>query len=138
MLAPGVVMWKVCYWKSPASPCATLHRQKTDNFMPASSLRIQAPCVDAIDSPVGRNCSPNTSAADVHYRMPVILAPKYHDRWLDPSMQDVALAVGLLAPFDSNLMRRYPVSIRVNLVANDDAECSVPVALPAATATLFD
>jgi putative SOS response-associated peptidase YedK len=53
-------------------------------------------------------------------------------------MQDVATAVGLLRPFDSKLMRRYPVSTRVNLVANDDPECSAPVALPAATATLFD
>jgi putative SOS response-associated peptidase YedK len=76
--------------------------------------------------------------ADVHDRMLVILHPDHYDRWLDPGMQDVASAVGALKPFDSNLMRRYPVSTRVNLVANDDPECSVPVNLPAAPATLFD
>jgi putative SOS response-associated peptidase YedK len=70
--------------------------------------------------------------------MPVILAPEHHGRWLDPSMQDVARAAGLLKPFDPKLMKRYPVGTRVNLVANDDPECSAPVAFPAATATLFD
>jgi putative SOS response-associated peptidase YedK len=82
--------------------------------------------------------TPNKLLADVHDRMPVILAPNHYDRWLDPSMQDAASAVGLLTPFDSNLMRRYPVSTRVNLVTNDGPECSAPVELPAATATLFD
>jgi len=68
----------------------------------------------------------------------VILAPEHHGRWLDPSMRDIASAVGLLKPFDSNLMKRYPVGTRVNLVANDDPECSAPVDLPPANATLFD
>lgn len=81
--------------------------------------------------------TPSELLADVHDRMPVILAPEHYDRWLDPSMRDVASVVGLLKPFDSNLMRRYPVSTRVNLVANDDPECSAPVDLPAATASLF-
>jgi putative SOS response-associated peptidase YedK len=53
-------------------------------------------------------------------------------------MRDIASAVGLLKPFDSNLMKRYPVGTRVNLVANDDPECSAPVDLPPANATLFD
>jgi hypothetical protein len=57
---------------------------------------------------------------------------------LDPFMRDAAAAVGLLKRFDSNLMRRYLVSIRVNLVTNDGPECSAPVDLPAANATLFD
>ena len=82
--------------------------------------------------------TPNELLADVHDRMPVILASEQCDRWLDPSMQDAATAVALLKPFDSNLMRRYPVSTRVNLVTNDDPDCSVPVDLPAPTATLFD
>jgi putative SOS response-associated peptidase YedK len=82
--------------------------------------------------------TPNKLAATVHDRMPVILSPEHYDRWLDPGMQDVATAVSLLQPFDANLMRRYPVSTRVNAVANDDPGCSAPVDLPAAPATLFD
>ncbi len=82
--------------------------------------------------------TPNQLLADVHDRMPVVLPSEHYDYWLDPTMQDVARAVSLLKPFDSKLMKRYPVSTRVNLVANDDPECSAPVDLPAATATLFD
>jgi len=33
----------------------------------------------------------------------------------------------LLKPFDARLMRCYPVSTRINRVANDDEECSRPV-----------
>jgi hypothetical protein len=33
----------------------------------------------------------------------------------------------LLKPYDARLMRCYPVSSRVNHVANDDEECSAPV-----------
>jgi putative SOS response-associated peptidase YedK len=70
--------------------------------------------------------------------MPVILAVEHYDRWLDPAMQDATTALGLLQPFDSTLMRRCPVSTRVNAVANDDEECAGPVDLAAITATLFD
>ena len=82
--------------------------------------------------------APNTLLADIHNRMPVILATAHYDHWLDPSMQDVATAASLLKPFDANLMKRYPVSTRVNSVANDDPECSAPVDLPAVPASLFD
>jgi hypothetical protein len=30
----------------------------------------------------------------------------------------------MLIPFDATLMRRYPVSTRVNFVKNDDPECA--------------
>jgi putative SOS response-associated peptidase YedK len=100
--------------------------------------RWRGPDGQAVETCTILTTTPNALLADVHDRMPVILAPEHHGRWLDPSMQDVASAVGLLKPFDSKLMKRYPVSTRVNLVANDDPECSTPVELPAATATLFD
>jgi len=60
--------------------------------------------------------------------MPVILDPQGFDLWLDPGMTNVAAASELLKPFDARLMRCYPVSTRINSVANDDAECSAPVA----------
>lgn len=100
--------------------------------------RWRGPDGEVIHSCTILTTTPNELLADVHDRMPVILAPEHHGRWLDPSMQDVATAAGLLKPFDPKLMKRYPVSTRVNLVANDGPECSAPVTLPAATATLFD
>jgi len=50
-----------------------------------------------------------------------------YDRWLDPGMTDVKAVSELLKPYDARLMRCYPVSSRINHVANDDEECSAPV-----------
>ena len=62
----------------------------------------------------------------VHDRMPVILDPDVYDLWLDPGMRDAGAASELLRPCDARLMRCYPVSTRINHVANDDEECSRP------------
>jgi len=39
--------------------------------------------------------------------------------------------IDLLKPYDARLMRCYPVSTRINHVANDDEESSRPVKLAA-------
>ena len=70
--------------------------------------------------------TPNAVTSAVHDRMPVILDPDSYDLWLDPEMKDVGAASDLLKPYDARLMRSYPVSSRVNHVANDDGECSRP------------
>jgi putative SOS response-associated peptidase YedK len=44
-------------------------------------------------------------------------------------MKDVAAASELLKPYNARLMRCYPVSTRINSVANDDEKCSTPVEL---------
>jgi len=62
--------------------------------------------------------------SEVHDRMPVILDPDAYDLWLDPGMTNVAAASELLKLYDARLMRCYPVSARINSVANDDEECS--------------
>jgi putative SOS response-associated peptidase YedK len=67
---------------------------------------------------------PNAVTATVHDRMPVILHPDTFDLWLDPGMTDVQVVSELLKPFDARLMCCYPVSTRINHVANDDEECS--------------
>jgi putative SOS response-associated peptidase YedK len=59
--------------------------------------------------------------------MPVILDPDAYELWLDPGMRDEGEASELLKPCDARLMRCYPVSTRINHVANDDEECSTPV-----------
>jgi putative SOS response-associated peptidase YedK len=71
--------------------------------------------------------TPNAAISAVHDRMPVILDPDGYDLWLDPGMTDVVEVSNLLKPFDAGLMRSYPVSTRINHVANDDEECSRPV-----------
>ena len=69
--------------------------------------------------------------------MPVILDPDNYDLWLDPGMNDVSAASELLKPFDARLMRCYPVSTRINSVANDDEGCSAPVELAEVQTRLF-
>ena len=73
----------------------------------------------------------------VHDRMPVILRKDDYDVWLDPGMQNVAAISELMKPCDARLMRCYPVSSRVNHVANDDEECSRPVELAEVQDRLF-
>lgn len=81
--------------------------------------------------------TPNAVTGAVHDRMPVILDPNSYDLWLDPGMQDVAAISELLKPYDAHLMRCYPVSRRINHVANDDEECSRPVEITQAQNHLF-
>jgi len=47
------------------------------------------------------------------------------------------MASELLKPCDAWLMRCYPVSTRINSVANDDEECSAPVELAQIQNRLF-
>jgi putative SOS response-associated peptidase YedK len=74
--------------------------------------------------------TPNAVTSAVHDRMPVILCKDDYEVWLDPGMQNVSAVSELLKPYDARLMRCYPVSSRVNHVANDDEACSTPVELP--------
>ena len=69
----------------------------------------------------------NAVTSAVHDRMPVILGAESYDLWLDPGMKDVLEVSELLKPFAGDYMRCYPVSSRVNHVANDDEDCSRPV-----------
>ena len=80
---------------------------------------------------------PNTLTATVHDRMPVILDPSSYDLWLDPGMTNLEAACDFLKPYDAQVMHSYPVSTRVNNVANDDAECSAPVEAIQPQTTLF-
>ncbi len=67
----------------------------------------------------------------------MILDRENYDLWLDPGTQNVAAISELLKPFDARLMRCYPVSSRVNHVANDDEECSRPVEIAEPQNRLF-
>jgi putative SOS response-associated peptidase YedK len=90
-----------------------------------------------------RTCSIVTTAlnavtASVHDRMPVILNRDCYELWLDPEMQNLRAVSDMLKPYDARTMHCYPVSSRVNSVANDDAECSMPTEVtPARHRRLF-
>ena len=77
--------------------------------------------------------TPNSVVADMHDRMPVIVAPDKYDLWLDPDVNDFDAIRDILKPFDANLMRRYPVSRKLNNSQNDDAESASRVTLDTPT-----
>ncbi|MGA8874337.1 MAG: SOS response-associated peptidase [Candidatus Korobacteraceae bacterium] len=74
--------------------------------------------------------TPNPLIADVHDRTPVILNPENYELWLDPGFRNTVVLAELLRPFDAKLMKRYPVSARINSVSNDDAECAAGINSP--------
>lgn len=80
---------------------------------------------------------PNAVTATVHDRMPVILDRESYDLWLDPGITNAQVVSELLKPYDARLMRSYPISTRINHVANDDEECSKPVELFEVQTRLF-
>ena len=65
----------------------------------------------------------NELVADIHDRMPLILAPEGYGRWLgdEPDPRD------LLRPFPAGLMRMWPISTRVNKPENDDPSIVEPI-----------
>jgi len=81
--------------------------------------------------------TPNALTSAVHDRMPVVLEPASYDLWLDPEMKDVGAASQLLRPYNAGLMRCYPISARINQVANNDQACSAPVELAQLQDRLF-
>ena len=65
--------------------------------------------------------------AALHHRVPVTIAPGDFDRWLDCRDDDVEAAMGLLAAPAEGEFAWHEVSIRVNYVANDDAQLVLPI-----------
>jgi putative SOS response-associated peptidase YedK len=73
-------------------------------------------------------CPANALMTEVHHRMPVVLAPEDHDRWLS----DAPDPRELLRPYPSEPMRMWPVSARVNSPRNDGPDLLERVPDPAA------
>ena len=65
----------------------------------------------------------NELVADIHDRMPVIIAPGDYARWLS----DETDPRDLMRPFTAGLMRMWPISTRVNKPENDDAAIVEPI-----------
>jgi putative SOS response-associated peptidase YedK len=63
----------------------------------------------------------------IHDRMPVILESENYDLWLDPTVQKPELLQPLLRSIDSDKLKTYPVSTKVNNSRNDSLECLKPI-----------
>jgi len=81
---------------------------------------------------VYKSCTIITTAASeplssIHHRMPAILDPEFHEKWLNEKIQnpknlEIILRDGLI--YD---MIYYPVSKSVNSVKNNDPNCIKPI-----------
>ncbi|MDH3754176.1 MAG: SOS response-associated peptidase [Acidimicrobiia bacterium] len=69
---------------------------------------------------------PNDKMAQIHDRMPVLLAPGDWDQWLDPDDDDVASLQKLLVPAPDRLITFTAVSTEVNNVRNNGATLLEP------------
>ncbi len=65
----------------------------------------------------------NALVADIHERMPLILAREHYARWLG----EEADPCDLMRPFPAELMRMWPISTRVNKPENDDPSIIEPI-----------
>ena len=72
----------------------------------------------------------NELVAEIHDRMPLILAPGDYARWLsdEPDPHE------LMRPFPANSMRMWPISTRVNKPENDDPSIVEPIELTTSAA----
>jgi putative SOS response-associated peptidase YedK len=93
-----------------------------------SENRRLPPAAGAGSSPTVESCTivttdANRTLAELHDRMPVILAPGDYAVWLDPDVQEPEKLQHLLAPCGEDELVAEPVSTHVNRVANDDPQC---------------
>jgi putative SOS response-associated peptidase YedK len=73
---------------------------------------------------------PNELCAELHNRMPAIIAPEAWPAWLGEEPTDEAQLKALLAPYPSDEMICWPVSARVGNVKNNDPSLADPINLP--------
>jgi putative SOS response-associated peptidase YedK len=71
-------------------------------------------------------CPPNDLVAEIHNRMPVIVAPENREQWLNQRTSLVEIA-RLLAPLPAQEMEAYEVSPLVNSARHDGPGCVRPV-----------
>jgi putative SOS response-associated peptidase YedK len=70
---------------------------------------------------------PNAMMADIHNRMPVILAEKDYSTWLQSHEAEPEPLKALLVPYPADQMKAYPVSTTVNNPVNDIPACIQPL-----------
>jgi putative SOS response-associated peptidase YedK len=73
--------------------------------------------------------TPNELCAELHNRMPVVLAPEIWLRWLGEEPADPRELKALLAPYPSAEMTCWPVSLRIGSVRNNDPSLIARIAL---------
>ncbi len=90
-----------------------------EHWQDASGKRIESCAIIVTEA--------NTTLAQIHDRMPVILPRRHWDAWLNPRQQDAAQLQPLLQPFPSAGMVFHAVSRRVNSPRNEGPDLIAPL-----------
>lgn len=129
IVADGFYEWQPRPGRSRKQP---FHIARTDAepFAFAGLWSTWRPPDAAPDAPALRTCTiitttANDRIADIHDRMPVILAPGDEEAWLDHGTPEPVLHE-LLVPLPPVLTARKEVGYAVGDVANDGPECLEP------------
>ncbi|WP_436642985.1 SOS response-associated peptidase [Microbaculum sp. FT89] len=70
----------------------------------------------------------NKTLMPLHDRMPVVVQPRDFDRWLDAEANAPKDVADILEPAPEDYFEAFPISTRVNSVANDDPAIQTPLA----------
>jgi putative SOS response-associated peptidase YedK len=73
-------------------------------------------------------CPPNALCAELHNRMPLVLAPESWPLWLGEEAAEPAQLKALLAPYPIDGMVCWPISPCVGNVKNNDPSLIKPIA----------
>lgn len=83
-----------------------------------------------IDSGAILTTSANAQIGQIHDRMPVVIRPQDHARWLDCVNFEPRDMADLLAPVEDGFFEAIPVGDRVNRVANSGPDVQEPAGPP--------
>lgn len=83
-----------------------------------------------IDTAAILTTTPSAPVSAIHDRMPVVIRPQDHERWLDCANYDVTDISPLLQPVEDGFFEAVPVSQKVNKVAAAGPELQEPLAEP--------
>lgn len=118
--ADGFYEWKKV--RGGKQPCLMRRPDESPFSFAGIGERWQAPDGSVLESCALLTTRPNARMAEVHDRMPVVLAPEAFETWLDPST-----SLDRLAPFFEPVAPEFfdvrAVSNRVNNPRNDDDLC---------------
>ncbi len=92
-----------------------------ESWMGRDGSEIDSACIVTTEA--------NRLVAPIHDRMPVILDPDDHERWLDVRAYPAGSVDDLLRPAPDDLLEAVPVSTRVNKADNDDPALLEPIQL---------
>lgn len=124
VLADGFYEWKK---SGKAKQPYFIHMADGRPFVFAGLWDRWAKSLPAIESCTIITTTPNALVADIHDRMPVILAEDAAKIWLDQNVKDAALLSSFLIPYTAAKLVADPVGSMVNSPQHDSADCIQPI-----------